>query len=131
MAFMRRRQPGQVPSGGGGGRFAPRYQEDASPPATTDPGTSPVVPATRTGRAWVSLTAGFIVLIVVLVFILQNLKSAKVSFFWVHWNIPVALDLLLAAILGGVVVLTAGSLRILQLRRLAKRRLYDSPPPEA
>jgi uncharacterized integral membrane protein len=89
------------------------------------------VPATRTGRAWVSLTAGFIVLIVVLVFILQNLKSAKVSFFWVHWNIPVALDLLLAAILGGVVVLTAGSLRILQLRRLAKRRLYDSPPPEA
>jgi uncharacterized integral membrane protein len=62
-----------------------------------------------------------VVLVAVIVFILQNLSSVKVSFFFWHWRIPLGIDLLLSAILGGVVVFAAGSLRILQLRRLAQR----------
>ena len=70
---------------------------------------------------WVALAAGLFFLIVVLVFILQNLKSVPVHFFWASWSIPLAVDLLLAAVLGALVMFTAGALRILQLRRVARR----------
>jgi uncharacterized integral membrane protein len=82
----------------------------------------PVIPSTRTKTAWASVSVGLVLLVVVLVFILQNLKTVRVSFFTAEWKIPLALDLLLAAVLGGLIVLAAGSLRILQLRRLARRR---------
>jgi uncharacterized integral membrane protein len=80
------------------------------------------VKSTRTSSAWASLAVGLVLLVVLLVFILQNLKTVRVSFFWVHWRIPLALDLLFATVLGGLIVFTAGSLRMLQLRRTARRQ---------
>lgn len=65
-----------------------------------------------------------ILLVILLVFILQNLQEVKVSFFTVHWRAPLAVDLLFATVLGGLVVFTAGSVRILQLRRIARRHLH-------
>jgi uncharacterized integral membrane protein len=59
--------------------------------------------------------------VVVLVFILQNLKTVRVSFFSLDWRIPLALDLLFAAVLGGLIVLAVISLRNLQRRRAARR----------
>lgn len=82
----------------------------------------PRVAGTRTSHTWVALAAGLFFLIVVLVFILQNLKSVKAHFFWATWSIPLAVDLLLAAVLGALIMFTAGSLRIVQLRRAARRR---------
>lgn len=80
------------------------------------------VAGTRTSHTWVGLAAGLFFLVVVLVFILQNLKSVKAHFFWATWSIPLAVDLLLAAVLGALVMFTAGSLRIVQLRRAARHR---------
>jgi uncharacterized integral membrane protein len=60
-------------------------------------------------------------LVVVLVFILQNLRSVRVHFLWVTWTIPLAVDLLLATVLGGLIMFSAGSVRIVQLRRAARR----------
>lgn len=68
------------------------------------------------------LVIGLVALIVILVFILQNLHDAKVSFFAAHWDIPLGLDLLLAALLGGVIVSVAGAARIAQLRMTARRQ---------
>jgi len=62
-----------------------------------------------------------VLLVVLLVFILQNLQRVKVSFFTVHWRAPLAVDLLFATVLGGLVVFAAGSVRIIQLRRTARR----------
>lgn len=76
---------------------------------------------TRTSHTWVALAAGLFFLIVILVFILQNLRSVKAHFFWGTWSIPLAVDLLLAAVLGALIMFTAGSLRIVQLRRAARR----------
>jgi uncharacterized integral membrane protein len=59
--------------------------------------------------------------VVVLVFILQNLKTVRVSFFTADWRIPLALDLLLAAVLGGLIVLAVISFRNFQRRRAARR----------
>lgn len=82
---------------------------------------APVTPS-RAGRLWVAIIGAIIVLALVLVFILQNLKSTSVQFFALHWRIPLGIDLLFAAILGGLVVFFIGAVRILQLRRLARRR---------
>jgi uncharacterized integral membrane protein len=60
-------------------------------------------------------------LIVVLVFILQNLKTVRVHFFWADWSVPLAVNLLLAAVLGGLIVAGVGAMRILELRRAARR----------
>lgn len=82
------------------------------------------VPQTRSGKAYAFLALGGVVLIILLIFILQNLKEVKVSFLFVHWRLPLAISLLLATILGGLVVFTAGSIRILQLRR----HIRKNPP---
>ena len=79
------------------------------------------VPATRTGALWWALGFSMLLLILVLVFILQNLSSASTSFFSVKWTIPLGLDLLLAALLGGVIAFLLGTARMLQLRRVARR----------
>lgn len=90
---------------------------DAPPPPVTGGDRSPAVPP----KARLALAGGAIGFIVVLVFILQNLKSVRVSLFFVHWTLPLAFDLLLAALLGGAVVLTATSLRNYQQRRTGRR----------
>lgn len=79
------------------------------------------VPSTRASAAWTALAVGLALLVVVVVFILENLQDVKVTFFGAHWKIPLALDLLLAAALGGAVVFAAGALRMLQLRLHARR----------
>lgn len=61
-----------------------------------------------------------ILLVVLLVFILQNIKEVKVSFFTVHWRTPLAVALLFATILGGLIVFAAGSVHIIQLRRVVR-----------
>jgi uncharacterized integral membrane protein len=61
-----------------------------------------------------------LLLILVLIFVLQNLSPASTSFFGVKWTIPLGLDLLLAALLGGVIAFLLGAARMLQLRRVAR-----------
>ncbi|MEU8900123.1 lipopolysaccharide assembly protein LapA domain-containing protein [Nocardia sp. NPDC048505] len=93
-------------------------------PPVTEPG--PATPpakqslGTRTGWAWTGLTAGAIILIVLLVFILQNLGSVTVSLFFWEFNLPVGIAVLLSAIGGALLMACVGGLRILQLRRAAK-----------
>jgi uncharacterized integral membrane protein len=81
----------------------------------------PVAP-TRASGAWTALAVGMVLLVVVVVFIMENLQDVKVSFFGAHWRIPLAIDLLLAAVLGGAVVFSTGAVRLLQLRLQARRQ---------
>lgn len=80
------------------------------------------VPASRAGRLWVGLIPALILLILMLVFIFQNLHNVKISFFTASGSFPLALALLLAAVVGALIVLSLGSIRILQLRRTVRRR---------
>jgi uncharacterized integral membrane protein len=95
---------------------------------TTTPSTKPSTPEsavkfTRAAALWSALIAGFVILILLLVFIMQNTDSATVHFFGWDWNLPVGVALLLAAVCGGLLTVAAGSARIIQLRRAAKRNL--------
>lgn len=80
-----------------------------------------IVPRTRTGVAWWALGFSMLLLILVLIFVLQNLSPVGTTFFSVKWTIPIGLDLLLAALLGGVIAFLLGAARMLQLRRVARR----------
>jgi uncharacterized integral membrane protein len=87
--------------------------EDASP--------SKAIPSTRAGRTWMRVLPALILLAVTLVFVLQNLRSAKVSFFTASGHLPLGVALLAAFALGALVVLALGSVRIVQLRTLIRR----------
>lgn len=81
------------------------------------------VPSTRTSVSWTFVAVAIIALVVVLVFILENLHATDATFFGVHWRIPLGLDLLLAALLGATAVFIVGAARTLQLRLLARRTM--------
>jgi len=89
---------------------------------------------TRLSGAWTALVIGVVVLVVILVFILQNLQSVEVHFLFLQGNLPLAVALLFAMVLGAVVVLAFGAVRILQLRMVARRARHRakqaSPPAE-
>ncbi len=63
---------------------------------------------------------GLILFAITLTFALQNLRTARVTFFTASGTLPLALALLAAAALGALVVLALGSVRIMQLRKLVR-----------
>jgi uncharacterized integral membrane protein len=106
---------------------APPQPLEVTPPARPESSTpigmpaQSIVPRTRTGVAWWALGFSMLLLILVLIFVLQNLSPVGTTFFGVKWTIPIGLDLLLAALLGGVIAFLLGAARMLQLRRVARR----------
>jgi uncharacterized integral membrane protein len=80
---------------------------------------------TRLSGAWTALVVGIIALVVILIFILQNLQSVDVHFAIFHGHLPLAVALLFAMVLGAVVVLAFGGGRILQLRLVARRARHQ------
>jgi uncharacterized integral membrane protein len=95
--------------------------DPAEPEATSNAVTAPPIPSTRAGRTWLRVLPALLLLTVTGVFVVQNLRSAKVSFFTVSGHLPLGVALLAAAALGALVVLALGSVRILQLRSLVRR----------
>src|SRR2546426_11921671 len=85
---------------------------------------------TRLSGAWTALVVGVVVLVVILVFILQNLQSVEVHFLFLQGNLPLAVALHFAMVLGAVVVLAFGAVRVLQLPIVA-RRARRRPAPES
>lgn len=85
-------------------------------------GPKPTIPSTRTSVSWTFVAIAIIALVIVLVFILENLHATDATFFGAHWRIPLGVDLLLAALLGATVVFVIGVARVVQLRLLARRR---------
>jgi uncharacterized integral membrane protein len=78
---------------------------------------------TRTAGLWSFLATGFVILIVLLIFITQNTASSDFAFLGWHWSLPLGVAILLAAVCGGLITFLAGTARIYQLRRAAKKNL--------
>ena len=89
--------------------------------ATRPPPPENAVQFTRAAALWSALIVGFLVLIVLLVFIAQNTGSATFHFLGWSWSLPLGVALLAAAVLGGLITTLAGIVRIVQLRRAAKK----------
>ncbi len=95
----------------------------AAEAAPRPPPPEDAVKFTRAGALWSALIVGMVVLILLLVFIMQNGDTTTVHLFGWDWQLPVGVALLLAAIAGGALTFLVGTARILQLRRAAKKNL--------
>jgi uncharacterized integral membrane protein len=109
-----------------------------------EPGRVPVQPPTerrrvggggatpsRVGSLWVASVLFAVVLLLLLIFVLQNGQSAKISYLGAHGSVPQGVALLLAAVFGILLVALPGTARIIQLR-IRERRHRDArpiPPP--
>jgi uncharacterized integral membrane protein len=89
----------------------------AQPPQSQPPQSGPALGHSRSG----GLILSAIVLIFLLVFILQNQISVTIRFLGFAGSLPVGVALLLAAIAGLLLVAIPGGVRIMQLRRAARR----------
>jgi uncharacterized integral membrane protein len=124
------RRAGAAPAHGSVGPSDPTADPVTDPgmlPVALPDATAPPEPApsttrrSRTGGLWVGLILSAIALLLLLVFILQNGAPVQISFFAFDGVLPLGVALLLAAIAGILLVTIPGSLRILQLRRAARR----------
>lgn len=78
---------------------------------------------TRAAALWSSLILGFLILIVLLIFITQNTASTPFTFLTWHWSLPLGVAILLAAVGGGLITALVSAARMFQLRRAAKKNL--------
>lgn len=105
------------------GRTAPEAERPGPEPV---PG-KPAKPAdhklrhTRLSGTWVAVIGSAIVLLLLLIFILQNQHTVDVSYFGASGHLPLGVALLLAAVAGILLTALAGSARIMQLRATARR----------
>jgi uncharacterized integral membrane protein len=81
------------------------------------------VKLTRAGALWSALIVGFVILILLLVFIAQNTQSVNFAFLTWRWSLPLGVAILLAAVAGGLVTVAVGTARIVQLRRVTKKHM--------
>jgi lipopolysaccharide assembly protein A len=76
---------------------------------------------TRTGGIWVAVGFFAVILLLLLIFILQNGQKVDISYMGAHGHLPLGVALLLAAVCGVLLVVLAGTARIGQLRATARR----------
>jgi uncharacterized integral membrane protein len=86
------------------------------------PGAPSSAGRSRTGGLWTGLILSAVVLLFLLIFILQNNAPVQINFLAASGTLPTGVALLFAAIAGLLLVAIPGGLRILQLRRAARRR---------
>ena len=113
----------------------PVSPSEPTPPAPVDtpkaPVDTPKTPAqpvsevgfTRAAALWSAIFFGFLILIVLLIFVAQNTESASFAFLGWHWTLPLGVAILAAAVGGGLIAVLGGAARIFQLRRAAQKNL--------
>ncbi|MDI2036601.1 LapA family protein [Paenarthrobacter nitroguajacolicus] len=87
-------------------------------PQALAPSTRP----TRTAALWVAVAVGLVVLVMLIVFFVQNQDMITVRFLGLEGTLALGTTLFIAAVGGGVLVALAGGARILQLRITDHRR---------
>ena len=80
-----------------------------------------VVTRSWLGTVWAAVVGFAVVLLLLLIFILENGQRADVAFFGVHAHLPLGVALLLAAVFGILLVVVPGIGRMAQLRLAARR----------
>ena len=113
--------PSEVAPPGAVAEQAPVVTDAPSGSEDTDPSRNPPYTHTRLSGYWAAIVVGLVVLLILIVFILENSQKVKISFFGAHAQLAEGVALLLAAVIGGLVVVFAGMARILQLRARAHR----------
>ena len=85
---------------------------------------------TRAGMIWVAVSIGLVVLVLLIIFILQNQDRVSVKYFGAVGDLSLGMALFIAAVAGGILVAISGAARVLQLRnqRRHQRAVQHNPP---
>jgi uncharacterized integral membrane protein len=101
-----------------------QYQRPAGPETPPTPIEPPPgfddrghVRRTKVSGVWVGLIAAVVVLVLLIIFIAQNLDKATVHFLGFSGRVSLGLALLVAALCGVVIAVVPGTVRIFQLRK--------------
>ncbi|WP_405219254.1 lipopolysaccharide assembly LapA domain-containing protein [Agrococcus sp. Ld7] len=74
-----------------------------------------------TGGTWIALILGTLILILLLIFILQNNVEASFAYFGWQFTLPLGVAMLFAAIAGVLVAGLLGSVRLFKLSRRVRK----------
>lgn len=113
-----RQAPGHPPAG----------QPSTQPPMPTpepEQAAAPTSRRSRTGTLWVGLIVGAVLLVLLLIFIMQNGQAVEVEFFGLAGSLSLAVAILLGVVAGALLVVIPGTVRILQLRNRVRRTRHD------
>jgi uncharacterized integral membrane protein len=77
--------------------------------------------ASRTAMIWIFTIAALLLLVLLIVFILQNQDAVLVRYFGLEGQLPLGVALLIAAVAGGLLVAASGVARVTALRIKARR----------
>ncbi|WP_062948768.1 lipopolysaccharide assembly LapA domain-containing protein [Brachybacterium sp. sponge] len=108
---------------------APTGRRAAERPSSQDPAPqAEEVPSSggKTATTWIALILGAIVLVLLLIFVIQNNQTAGFEYFSAQFDLPLGVAMLLAAIAGALVMALVGSVRMIQMgwtiRKLRKQQ---------
>ncbi|MDR6685407.1 putative integral membrane protein [Arthrobacter sp. 1088] len=100
----------------------PPTPRDGSTPVTGIPVTPEARPKpTRSGVLWVAVVTALVLLVLLIIFILQNQEPARVMFLGLEGTLSLGMALFIASVAGGIFVAVAGAARIIQLRSNARK----------
>jgi uncharacterized integral membrane protein len=97
---------------------APAGIPDGSQPTTTT-GSTPRHSQLR--GLWIALALSALVLVLLLIFILENGQHVDIAYFGAHGHLPLGVALLFAAVFGNLVVLIPWAGRAMRLRAASRR----------
>jgi lipopolysaccharide assembly protein A len=104
-------------------RAAPEQPAPEQPAPEQPAATLPhhTIRRTRISGLWVAVGFFAVVLLLLLIFILQNGTKVDVSYMGAHGHLPLGVAMLLSAVCGVLLVVLAGAARISQLRATARK----------
>ena len=118
----------------GVGNSSPVYPDEAATapsaaPSTAEPATTAQTPTappepvqrTRAASFWVSVVVTTLLFIALIIFLAQNSHQIAVHFLGWSGHTAAAVALLIAAVVGALLVAIPASIRVVQLRRGAKK----------
>jgi uncharacterized integral membrane protein len=101
------------------------WKGSEAPPPVEGDDPKPERPAapthTRLSASWTFAALGAVVLLLLLVFILQNMQRENLEFLWLDFRLPMGVALLLAGAIGALLAVLLAASRLLQLRLAARR----------
>ena len=100
--------------------------DGAAPAGTPDRSQPPTTPGSTSRRSqlralWIALALSALVLVLLLIFILENGQSVDIAYFGAHGHLPLGVALLFAAVFGNLVILIPWAGRAMRLRAARRR----------
>lgn len=98
-------------------------QQAATSPAPSGQAAQPdhILQRTRLSGVWAAVGCFTVILVLLLIFIVQNSRTVDVSYLGAHGHLSLGVAMLFAAACGALLVTFAGMARILQLRATARK----------